>query len=276
MEELELRNHLTEADLNFVVEEVAPDVKDKVKLKRYINEDESFRKGVVGDEKVFRRVISDEDIILRISSALYFEVLLRKTFKEIARSTHTVEKAGSQTIAVFDASEVAGLLTREPVLSYLAVMLSSFTRIESYAVPIRLQKGIWRKVRFNNMDIDSLSSFSESLPEKQRFGFYKRIADICLFTVGMFPEHASLSYGYPECRDARPRVAGRMDRGVGDYEEEGRRFYRLAARHASIKGSELAGVLSLLGENFNAARKALTFTSHHYLRYQRQKLFALS
>ncbi len=274
MEQLELRNQLTEADLDFIVDEAAPGAKDRGKIKRFINEDDAFRKGLVGDEKVFRRVTADENIMMKISPALFFEVLLRKTFREMASSTHTIEQAGSQTIAVFDSNEIAGLLTREPVLSYLAVMLSSFTRIESYAVPIRLQKGIWRKIRFNNMDIDSLSSFCGSLPEESRFGFYKRIADVCLFTVGMFPEHASFSYGYPESRNSRPRVAGRMDRGIGDYEEEGKRFYSLAAQHASIRGSEAAGVFSLLGENFNAARKPLTFIAQHYLRYQKQRLFA--
>ncbi|MBI4332873.1 MAG: hypothetical protein HY673_16515 [Chloroflexi bacterium] len=276
MPKAEMLNPLTEADQTFVIEGAAPDFRDKDRLKRLINEDEAFRKGLVADEKVFKKVMADENVFLKISSALYFEVLLRRTFRELGQATHTVERAGHQTVPVFDVKEVAALLVREPVLRYLVNMLASFTRIESYAIPVRLSKGVWRKMRFNNMDIDSLSSFCESLPEEQRLGFYKRIADVCLFTLGMFPEHLSFNYRYPSSDEVHPRTPGRRRRGLEDYEEEGRRFYRLAAEHPSLKDSEAAEVFQLLHENFSAARKPLNFISDNYLHFHRQKLFGFA
>jgi len=45
----------TETDLDFVVREAAPEFEDKNKLKQLIREDPAFRKGLIGDEKVFRQ-----------------------------------------------------------------------------------------------------------------------------------------------------------------------------------------------------------------------------
>lgn len=266
---------LSESDLNFVLEHAAPDFGDKQKLKRLINEDEAFRKGVVADEKVFRRVVADGDIILKISAGLYFEVLLRRTFKELEKAAYTIERSGSQTMAVFDTGAVRDLLMREPVVRYLIDLLASFTRIESYVLPIRLRKGIWRKVRFNNMDIDNLVSFCRTLPEDQRLALYKRIADVCLFMVGVFPEQAAFDYSQPggEAPGAAVRGGGR---GAQEYEEEGRRFYRLAAEHSLLRGSEESEVMWLLGEKFNIARKPLNIISDRYLHNLRQKLFNCS
>jgi len=42
-------------DLDFVVREAAPEFEDKNKLKQLIREDPAFRKGLIGDEKVFRQ-----------------------------------------------------------------------------------------------------------------------------------------------------------------------------------------------------------------------------
>ena len=58
---------LSDKDLDFVIQEAAPEFVHKDKLKELIREDEGFRKALVGDEKVFRRVMADEEIILRIS-----------------------------------------------------------------------------------------------------------------------------------------------------------------------------------------------------------------
>jgi hypothetical protein len=269
------RLRLSESDLDFVIEEAAPEFKDKVKLKQLIREDESFRRGLIGDEKVFRRVIADDEIILRISPGLYFEILLRKALKELKEVSHTVERAGTQIVAVFDTKEVVSLLARQSVLNYLADMLSSFTRIESYVIPIRVRKGVWRKIKFNDMDIDSLRRFCEAVDEEHRLGFYKRIADVCLFILGIFPEYAQFDYRYPLSGERRPRIAGRVRRSMEDYEEEGKKFYKLAGEHPSARALELSEVFWALHENFNTARKPLNFISEHYLHHKKDELFEL-
>jgi len=267
------RPSLSEKDLDFVVQEVAPEFGDKVKLKQLIREDEAFRKGLVGDEKLFNRIMSDEEAILRISPALYFEVLLSKAQKQLEKASHTVERTGTQTIPVFDTKEVVTLLARQSVVDYLADMLSSFTKITSYVIPIRVRKGIWRRIRFNDIDIDALMRFCQAVDEENRFAVYKRIADVCLFVLGIFPEYAQFDYRYPFSGEVRPKIAGRVRRDAEEYEEEGKKFYKLAGQHPSARNLDLSEVFWLLHENFNAARKPLNFISEHYLHYKKHRLF---
>ncbi len=263
---------LSDNDLDFVIREAAPGFSDKEKLKQLIREDAAFRKALLGDERVFHRIMMDEEIFLKISPALYFEILLRKTFKELQKTSHTLEKVGDERIPVFDSQEVVTFLGREGIMEYLADMLASFTRTESYTIPVRIRKGIWRRIRFSDMDIDVLSRLCESAGEEYRFSFYKRIADVCLFILGIFPEFAQFDYRYPVSREKRPRIkTGR--KGMQEYEEEGRKYYKLAAGHESAKMLELSGIFQLLQENFSVAKKPLNFISQHYFSQKRQQLF---
>ncbi|MEK7777073.1 MAG: hypothetical protein AAB303_00410 [Chloroflexota bacterium] len=262
----------TEADLDFVVGEVAPTASNKESLKLLIREDEGFRKAVVGDEKVFQRVINDDEILLKVSPALYFEVLLRKALRELETATHTLERTGRQSIPVFDTKEVVGLLARTEVLEYLAQMLASFTRIHSYVIPVRVRPGIRRRIRYNDMDIDSLLRFCANVDEEHRFGFYKRIADVCLFISGVFPDYTDM-YRYPASGEARPMAMRRARRSVEEYEQEGRRFYGLAEEHPAARAMQLSDVFGLLRLHFTSARKPLSFIAAHYLHTRKQAVF---
>jgi hypothetical protein len=274
-----LQPELSDSDLEFVIREAAPEFNDKEKLKRYIQEDAAFRKALIGDERVFRKVMKDEEIFLKISPVLYFEILLRKTQRELQKTSHTIEKIGGEQVPVFDTRAVVDLLDKEKVLEYLAGMLASFTRTESYTIPIRVRKGIWRKIRFSDMDIDALDRLCEAADEEHRFSFYKRIADVCLFILGIFPEYAQFDYRYPFKEEPVKREAGFKIRtarkGMQEYEEEGRKFYKLAAAHETAKMLELSGVFQLLQENFSAAKKPLNFISQHYFVRQKQRLFGV-
>ena len=199
------RPNFTEADLDFVVGEAAPDAPNGERLKELGREDENFRKAMVGDDRVFERLMSDEEIFVKVSPALYFEVLLRRAHKEIELATHTVERTGRQNIPVFDTQAVVGLLARPQVLEYLSQMLASFMRIRSYVVPLQPRGGIRRRVRFNDMDIDSLLHFCAQADEQQRLSFYKRIADVCLFVSGVFPDHSLRVYRQAATTPRGPR-----------------------------------------------------------------------
>ena len=263
----------TEADLEFVVSEAAPGARNKQRLKQLVLNDEDFRKALVGDDKVFQRLMADEEVFVNISPALYFEILLLKAFKELEVATHTVEKVGNQSIPVFDTPEVAQVLARSEVLRYLAQMLASFTRIRSYVISVRVRKGIRRRIRYNDMDIDSLLHFCASVDEDQRFSFYKRIADVCLFVSSILPEHAPSRYNYPASSQIRPMRMSRLGRSLEDYEEEGRRFYGLVEEHPTARILKLSEVFGLLREHFNAARKPLNFIAAHYLHLRKHQLF---
>ncbi|UCG65220.1 MAG: hypothetical protein JSW12_21940 [Deltaproteobacteria bacterium] len=264
---------LSDRDLDFLVDTASPEVTNKPKLKQIIREDEDFRNSFVTDDKVFRKLMDDEEISLKISPTLFFEVLLRKAVKDLAGVSYTVERTSTMRIPVFDTKEVVEILTKESLLLYLADMLSSFTKIESYAISFRVGKGIWKKIRFNDLDIHSLMSLCGAVEDEYRLGFYKRIADICLFILGIFPDYAERDYRYPFSGQLRPQIRGKVKISPEEYEKEGRRFYKLAAEHQSARELNLSEVFWTLHGNFQKAKKPLNFITEHYLNYKRQKCF---
>jgi hypothetical protein len=264
---------LSERDLDFLVETASPGVTDKPRLKQIIREDEDFKNTFIRDEKVFRRLMDDEEIFLKISPTLFFEILLRKAAKDLEEVSYTIEKTSTMRIPVFDTKDVVGLLTKDSLLGYLADMLSSFTKIESYSISFRVKKGVWKKIRFNDLDILSLMSFCEAVKDEYRLGFYKRIADICLFILGIFPDYAERDYRYPFSRELRPQIRGKLRISPEYYEKEGRKFYKLAAEHQSAKELDLSDVFWAFHGNFQKAKKPLNFIAEHYLQYKRHKFF---
>jgi hypothetical protein len=265
---------LSDKDLDFLIETAHPEVVDKVQLKKIIEGDEEFRISFISDEKIFRRLIGDEEIFLKISPLLFFEILLRKVANDLKGISFTIEKTGSMKIPVFDTKDVVDFLKKKDLLDYLADMLSSFTRIESYTVSFETRKGTWEKVRLNDLDIFSLMSLCDVVEDESRIGFYKRIADICLLILGIFPDYAEREYRYPFSAQIRPSVQGRSRISPEEFEKEGRKFYKLAAEHHFAKEMELSEIFWTLHEDFQIAKKPLNFIAEHYLRYQRQKLFS--
>ena len=110
--------------------------------------------------------------------------------------------------------------------------------------------------------------------EPQRFRYYKRIADVCLFISGVFPSYGSSSAGRVP-GNYGPMMTRLARRTSEDYEVEGRRFYRLAERHHAAQVLELSSVLGLLAQRFVSARKPLNFIATHYLHSREDKLFGL-
>jgi hypothetical protein len=263
----------TDADLAFLVETAAPEVTDKARLRQLIKRDQDLRNAFIEDENTSQRILTDREVFLKISPKLYFEILLQKARRDLESTGHTIEKAGFKKIAVFDSKEVVDLLSRKEILLYLADMLASFIKVETYNLFYPTEEGIWREISFSDLDIDSLIVFSESVDEEYKLGFFKRIADICLFILGLFPEYVRATYRYPFSGELRPQTAGRMRRSVEDYEEEGRRFYQLAAEHPAARSVELSEVFNLLQENFITAKKPLNFIARNYLHYRRLDLF---
>ena len=263
----------TEADLDFVVDEVAPGAQNKEHLKQLILEDADFRKALLEDEKVFNRLIVDEEAFLRISTPLYFEVLLRKSRRELETVTHTIERTGRENIPVFDTREVTKLLDQPGILYYLAHLLASFTRINSYRIRMRTPRGRLRLVRYNDMDIDCLIDFCSRAEEEERFAFYKRIADVCLFVSGVFPESASPPFSAVSVGGPRRRFGGGMRRTMEEYVHEGQSFYGLAQQHPQAQKLQLSDVFELLGKQFTWARKPLGFIATNYLHARTDQLF---
>jgi len=264
---------LSDKDLDFLVETTSPGVIDKPKLKQILREDQKLRDTFIDDEKVFRRLMDEEEIFLKISPALFFEILLRRVARDLKEVRYTIEKTGTTKVPVFDTKNVAEFLSKEYLLDYLADMLASFTRIETYAFSIQVGKHIFENIRFNDLDMFSLMALCDEVEDEYRLGFYKRIADICLFILGIFPDYAEYDYRYPFSGQLRPQFRGKVRMGAEDYEKEGRKFYRLAAEHPSARELDLSDVFWTLHEEFPKAKKPLNFIAEHYLRYKRYRFF---
>jgi hypothetical protein len=54
-------------DLEFLIDTVSPGVGDKPALKQIIRTDEDFRNTFIGNAKVFKRVMGNDEILLKIS-----------------------------------------------------------------------------------------------------------------------------------------------------------------------------------------------------------------
>lgn len=189
---------------------------------------------------------------LQISPLLFFEVLLRRAVKEMEGANHTVERTAFQRIPVFDVNETMALLEEEEIICYLVQLLASFVRSESQTL--------------TDIDIDRLTKLGEEAVgnEERSFFVQKRIADVCLFVLGVFPEHLMLDYVYLFTKKEPPLI-GEIRRNTGDYEALGQRFYALAAEHRLARIQGLRTVLQLLAENFYLAKKPLNFMSERYL-----------
>lgn len=269
-----LTAEFSEGDILFLVETVDPALLSKIDT---IKNDPDIIEGMMEHEarRLLQRIMlmSEETITTTISPRFLFEILLRTARRELESQAYTVERTATQKIPVFDTPEVVNFLSNKVILKYLADMLTSFTRIESFTLPVRVRKGIWRKIRFNDMDIDSLVRFCQTVEEEHRFGFYKRIADLCLFILGMFPEYVTMDYRYSSSGEKGPKLFGWLRRSAEDYEEEGRRFYKLAGEHREATLLDLAEVLQQLHDKFNLAKKPLNYISEHFLRFRKERLF---
>ncbi len=245
------RIKLSERDIEFVVEAATPASRSKTDLKKLVLEDESFRKSLTEDEKVFDRLMNQKGILKEISPALFFEVLLRRAFKEIQKATYTLERTAAQKIPVFDALDAMELMKNEDFLYYLVDLLDSFV-VEERNTP-------------KDSNLDSLIRMGVDAEDPERFLIHKRIGDVCLLILGIFPEYLTQDYYYLFF-NKKPPILGEERRGVADYEFLGQEFYYLAAKESRGRFLHLRDILQLLSENFYLAKKPLNFISEKYLK----------
>ena len=172
-------------DLRFLIAVCTPDTSDTDRMFRILREDPEILDAMISDEKVFHRLLENPLSLLSVSPALFFAILLVRVAADLARQPFTFERSHGLTMALFDGAQVLKLLENRGLRDYLTDMLVSFVRINSFSFSVRVRPGLWRRVRFSDFDIDSLVRYCSSIDESERFPAYKRIADICLFTLGI-------------------------------------------------------------------------------------------
>lgn len=271
----DLCEKLTERDLHFMIETLLPERRDVDYLVGVLREDKEFFRAMLGADRLFQRFATDREILVKVSPRLYFAVLLQQVSKDLRKATFTIERSQRQRLPVFDTDKVASFLASPEVPDYLADMLSSFTKVESYAVAIRVRHGIWHRLRFSDMDIDGLIRYCQVVEEPQRFAYYKRIGDVCLFLAGIFPEYIHAQDRYPWSEQRRPRFLGQRRRTMDEYRDEGSAFYERAAQHELAGIMALGEILAALAEHFLEAQKALAYMAERYLWVDKQQLFAV-
>jgi hypothetical protein len=255
------RTSFTDNDLLYLVKTLSPDAVDAARMVRVLRDDQEILEGMLSDERLALRLVDDPLSLLQVSARLFFAILIRRVRADLRREGYTLEQTSGHSLALFDTPQVVGLLENPELSGYLTELLVSFVRINSFSTPVRVKPGVWRRARFSDFDIDSLVRYGGAIDESRRFPVYKRIADICLFTLGIMR---------PAEEDPGP-ASGR--RTPQDYVTQGVSFYRLAARHREAEAQRLSDVLETLSERFTLAVKPLSAMSRKYLAPFRDTVF---
>lgn len=248
---------LTESDLRFLVETVVTQRQDHDRVIDLVRGKDDLLEPMLDDPKLVERLLSEAEVFARISPYLLFALLLRRVRRALENEVFVYEVgARGQRIPVFEAPQVVGFLSATQVRDYLVELLCSFVRTQSGTVCWQ-ERGQWHQRRFSDLDFDDMVALCRLVPPANRPLLYQRIADLALFLSGIYPDHVALFV-------ARPQTAFRSRRTVADYEEEGQRFYGLAAREAA--GAEVRAACQTLSEKFTLARRALNTLSDRYLK----------
>lgn len=262
----------TGADDAFIAETLAQTPQEQERLRARLRHSAELRERLLEDPRLVQRLRADEEQVVKISPRLLFDLLLRQVRRDLRHQRYTLERlSGTERVPVFDARAAGDILDDRDLHEYLVAMLASFVRIEHITV---LQEHAGRVVhrRLSTLNIDDLAELASLLAEADRFPLYRRIADVALFLSGVFAD--AIRKGAPPV--TRPPGLGpppRRLRGLQEYEEEGRRFYRLAAGHATAHQLRLDRVLELLAEEFPLVRKPLAVMADRYMTWTRLRLF---
>ena len=240
-----------DSDVAFVLHAVVPARSVRGRLGDAFREDREIREGMLVSDRLAEAVLHADEPLLRVSPLLFFSMLVARVRRDLSSRTFTVEAAGRHAAVVFDADAALALLTKPHVLDYLVLLLVSFVHVRWVTLAIADDRG--RPRRFDTMDLESLIRAAALAAEPERFSAYQRVADLCLFTIGVFPERA--------------RAAGGRSASVirAEWIDNGARFYRLASRHRTARELRMDGVLAELADNFNLVAKPLTVLSERYL-----------
>jgi len=254
---------LTDEDLRFVVETVGDERSGMGQGLDHLRAREDLLDVLLEDDRLVRSLLEDTRALLRVSPALVFSVFLRRVIRDLNARPYTLERT-PETVAVFDATRVHRFVAEPAIWGYLVRMLTSFIRTETVTVFTK-EGQRYRRRRFSTLNLETIIELAGLVGERETPPIFQRIADIALFTSGIFPDYL---------RSRRGRAAREHWRAIPltaeTYEEHGRRFYRLAA---GPEGRPNRRVLTALADEFPMARKVLELLSDRYLRWTRLSWF---
>lgn len=250
---IDLGRLYADADVAFVLHAVAPAGGARGRLGDAFRQDREIREGMLVSDRLAEAVLRADEPLLRVSPLLFFSMLVARVRRDLSARRFTVEGTGRHSAVVFDAGAALAFLTRPHVFDYLVLLLVSFVHVRWVTLTVADGRGRPRALRFDTFDRDSLIQAAALTAEPERYSAYQRVADLCLFTIGVFPERLRAAGG----RSAAAVRAEWIDNGA--------RFYRLASRHRTAHDLRMDGVLADLADNFNLAAKPLNVLSERYL-----------
>jgi len=257
-------HHLSDHDLRFVAETVGGEQGGAAHPLDHLRAREELLDVMLDDDRLVQRLLGDEQVLLQVSPRLVFSVLLRRVSRDLTQRPYTLERTPAETVAVFDAPQVHRFIAEPAIGRYLVDMLSSFVRTETVTVWVRHGER-YRRRRFSTLSLEDMIELAGLVGEEEARTIFRQIADIALFTSGIFPDFLR-----PRGEAAGVKRVRAIPRTVATYEEHGRRFYRLAA---GPEGGPQGRVLASLAEEFPMARKSLEILSDRYLRWTRLSWF---
>ncbi len=215
-----------------------------------------------------------------VSPFLAFAVAVHRTATSLEGVTFVEERMGPrQRIPVFDVAALRAVL-RDPLRRYFFVeLLASYTRVSSGVTWRRTSLG-WRRQRFSELDPVRLASLLEAVEPRERPGVYRRLGDLSLFLLGVFPDHPPVPTGATADRllrhgGIRADDVAELD-GVALFELLGSRWYHAATRMAAALGQPVTGTLAVVGDvadHFREARRVLNAVTDRYLFPLRSRWF---
>lgn len=250
---------LTKKDIKFISETLSiPD-----QYMRNMEDLEEF----IGDELLFKRVMNEEEIFLKISPFLFFKILVKRAHRELKWESYTVEKHGMYSVYVFDTDMLSDILERREVRDYLALLLASFSRIKSFVIYLMIRKRFY-KFKQSSLDVEMLEEELTYLEEEKRFLLLKRIADTVLFLSGIFPDYVRKRAEL--LSKSKKKSTAEI---INEFEEKGSLYYQLAAMHDEAKKLGLSEVLYTFSQNFSLLKKPLNLIEKRYLSFRKHKIF---
>lgn len=220
---------------------------------RSARQDAGLLSALLDDQRLGPAVAGDPEILLKISPYLYFAALLRLSRRELGHRSFTAEwLAPRRRVPVFDARQVAEVLSEGQVLHYLADLLASFTAVGRTRPPSSVtqrlaERGTARRGRAWDLDLRQLHLWRERADARDHFALDRRLGDVALFLAGVFPDSA---HGPAE---------------LDEWEAESENRYRQAARDPRARQCGLEGVLARLAGEVHPVRKALNFLADRHL-----------
>jgi len=262
------------ADFQFLADTLYDSDHKKRHFLDYIQKDLQALDHILNQEKLLQQTALQDNLFLRISPYIYFEILLRRSLCDIQRENYILENVGflNKKIPVFEQQKVLDALSPDMVKDYLVELLVSFIRINNFTIYIRRGKGIYFKKTISDFDLDLLTEMAKEVDEPYRFFFLRRAGDIALFISGIFPENL-FGGRNTAISSSRSRMMSRWVNQGEELEKIGKTLYQKASESALAREYSLDSVLQLLSNNFPFTKKPLNVMSDRYLCFRKYDIF---